>query len=292
MRHREAEPLLAEGDATAELASLWSRTDASGTAVFRDGRMAGYLLGAPREDPLSGANVWVESAGHAADVAEDVRDLYAVAAARWVEEGRTRHWALVPATDDTLVDAWFRLGFGHQQAHAVREVSAEVEVSVPKGWSIGAPSLADFDDLFEIDFALPAHQRASPVFTEQPLPSRDDSRREWEATVADPDEQVFVGYRGETPLAAFSVVPSRLSRHYTGLMHVENACYLGFAATVPAARGSGIGVALTQSAIQWAAQAGYRAMVTDWRVTNLLSSRFWPARGFRPTFFRLYRAIP
>jgi hypothetical protein len=33
-------------------------------------------------------------------------------------------------------------------------------------------------------------------------------------------------------------------------------------------------------------------MVTDWRVTNLLSSRFWPARGFRTTFLRLYRHIP
>ena len=29
------------------------------------------------------------------------------------------------------------------------------------------------------------------------------------------------------------------------------------------------------------ASAGYETMVTDWRVTNLLSSRFWPARGFR-----------
>ena len=33
-------------------------------------------------------------------------------------------------------------------------------------------------------------------------------------------------------------------------------------------------------------------MVTDWRVTNLLASRFWPQRGFRETFVRLYRHIP
>ena len=30
-------------------------------------------------------------------------------------------------------------------------------------------------------------------------------------------------------------------------------------------------------------------MVTDWRVTNLLSSRFWPRRGFRTSFLRLHR---
>jgi hypothetical protein len=32
-------------------------------------------------------------------------------------------------------------------------------------------------------------------------------------------------------------------------------------------------------------------MVTDWRVTSLLSSRFWPQRGFRASFLRLHRLI-
>jgi hypothetical protein len=27
-------------------------------------------------------------------------------------------------------------------------------------------------------------------------------------------------------------------------------------------------------------------------VTNLLASRFWPKRGFRTAFLRLYRSIP
>ena len=47
-----------------------------------------------------------------------------------------------------------------------------------------------------------------------------------------------------------------------------------------------------QAAFAWARERGHEVMVTDWRVTNLLSSRFWPARGFRETFLRLYRHIP
>ena len=31
---------------------------------------------------------------------------------------------------------------------------------------------------------------------------------------------------------------------------------------------------------------------TEWRSVNLLSSRFWPRRGFRPQYLRLYRAVP
>ena len=51
------------------------------------------------------------------------------------------------------------------------------------------------------------------------------------------------------------------------------------------------GLALTQASFAWARERGYEAMVTDWRATNLLSSRFWPRRGFRPTFLRLHRLV-
>jgi ribosomal protein S18 acetylase RimI-like enzyme len=61
---------------------------------------------------------------------------------------------------------------------------------------------------------------------------------------------------------------------------------------LPEARGSGIGVALTEAVLARAREEGYACMITDWRVTNLLASRFWPRRGFRPMFFRLYRSIP
>ena len=51
-------------------------------------------------------------------------------------------------------------------------------------------------------------------------------------------------------------------------------------------------MALTEHALGWAHEHGYEAMITDWRMTNLLASRFWPRRGFRETFLRLYRSIP
>ena len=83
-----------------------------------------------------------------------------------------------------------------------------------------------------------------------------------------------------------------MSRHYTGLALPQDSCYLAFAVTLPEARGSGIGVALTDACFARARELGYAAIVTDWRVTNLLASRFWPKRGFRTTFLRLYRSIP
>ena len=53
-----------------------------------------------------------------------------------------------------------------------------------------------------------------------------------------------------------------------------------------------MGRALTEHVLAWAHEQGIPVMTTDWRMTNLWASRFWPKRGFRPVFLRLYRHIP
>ena len=295
-RHLQAEPLLSKRyeDAAAarvELELAWRAEGASGAAALREGRLAGYLIGAPRASEVWGENVWVEAAGHAVEQAEDVRDLYALAAGPWVEQGNTRHAALVPSYDGELLDAWWRLGFGQQQAHGIREVPASTEVAIPAGFEIRAPREDDIEELIGVDVALPDHQRASPVFGGYSW-SREDSRKEWERTLADQEETILIGFRDGRPVACWSFVAAERSPEHRGLTRPDSACTLGFAATVPESRGSGIGVALTQAGFAWAAEEGYGVMLTDWRVTNLLASRFWPRRGFRTSFLRLYRSIP
>ena len=77
-----------------------------------------------------------------------------------------------------------------------------------------------------------------------------------------------------------------------GLAQPDGAACITWAASRPDVRGSGAGLALMEAALAWAHEQGYATMVTDWRETNLLASRFWPARGFRRSFLRLYRSIP
>ena len=81
------------------------------------------------------------------------------------------------------------------------------------------------------------------------------------------------------------------SPSHTGLARPEGAALLTWAATRPDVRGSGAGRALTDGAFAWAREREHDVMVVDWRTTNLLASRFWPRRGFRPTFLRLHRAV-
>lgn len=296
-RHRQDRPLLPArfqepSAARAELEAAWSKEGASGSAAFRNGRMVGYLVGSPRPDTAWGDNVWVELPGHAVEEAEVVRDLYGAGAARWLEEGRPRHYSLVPAGDPALVESWSRLCFGQQHAHGVREVPPQSEVVIPDGFEIRPPQAEEIESLIDLDLALPAHQRDSPVFSGVQMPTREDSRAEWISTFAGDDEKILIGAQNGRPVACWAVVPVERSSQHSGLARPDGAAFLGFAVTLPEARGSGVGVALTAAALAWAADEGYPTMVTDWRVTNLLSSRFWPRRGFGTTFLRLYRSIP
>ena len=265
--------------------------DASGAIATRGGAAVGYLVGTPRADSTWGPNIWVEPAGHAVREPESARDLYALAATRWVEEGRTSHYAVVPATDPELIDAWFRLGFGQQHVHAIREVPATRLAEAPPGLVIRPTVREDIDVLAALDLALPAHQVRSPVFSSVPPPPVEEVRAEWDEDFDNPAFATFVAVAdGRVVGSAIGCSVEESSLH-SGIAQPDDAAHLGFAAVLADARGMGAGTALGATVLDWAATEGYTAVVTDWRATNLLSSRTWPKLGFRPTFLRLFRAI-
>jgi GNAT superfamily N-acetyltransferase len=291
-RHRQAEPLLPErfedpAEARVEVAALWAKEGASGVVALRAGRAVGYLIGT-RLDDSWGPNTWVEYAGHAVDEPETVRELYAAAAARWFEDGRRAHYAWVPASDGALVDAWFRLAFGHQHTLAMREVAAD---GWPKGVREAVPE--DVDGMVALAPVLPSHQLGAPTFA-LGAPHHEDEeavRKEILEEIANPAFGNLVAEQDGRLVGHLIVVPLELSSSHTGLARPEHIAFIGYAVTSPEVRGSGAGRALTQASYSWARERGHEAIAADWRETNLLASRFWPRRGFRPTFLRLHRLI-
>jgi GNAT superfamily N-acetyltransferase len=283
-RHRAAEPLLpAEADFRAEVEAVWRRPGASGAVSEH-----GFLIGAPREHPIWGPNIWVELAGHAVEEAEAARDLYALAAQRWVDDGLTRQYVHVPAHDRELVDAWFRLSFGQQHAAGIREVPEHVDR--PEG--VREATEDDLETLIALDPLLPDHQARSPVFGRGPQETEEELREELLEGLASPHSVDLLAEVDGRVVGGFYVTTIEDSSMHAGLGRPPGAAFLAWAATRPEVRGGGVGLRLTQAAFAWARARGHDVIVTDWRVTNLLSSRFWPARGFRTTFLRLYRSIP
>ena len=291
-RQRRAEPLLSaafEDPAAAlvELEAAWRADGASGAVALRDGRLVGYLIGSRRSGTLWGESAWVETPGHAVEEAETVRDLYAAAAGPWVESGATRHYALAPATDPELLGAWFRLGFGQQQGLGIREVPPEA-APLPDRVTVRRAGPEDINAVLPLDI-LGAYQAGSPVFGPELPPA---PRAEVEEELADEDSLLLLAELDGRPVGLASAAPVSYSSLHGGLARPDDAGILGYAAVLPEARGSGAGLALTEAVYGWCRERGYATVVVDWRVTNLLSSRFWPARGFRTSFYRLYRSIP
>lgn len=297
-RHRTAEPWLSvrfEDPQTteAEIVGEWKAEHASGAVAVRGGEVVGYLLGAPKSSPMWGPNVWVESAGQALAAGEDpelMRDLYAAAATRWVEQGRTAQYVLVPAMDEQLVGAWFRLGFGHQQTHAVRDNLTTPPI-VPANLTVQLAERADIPVLAQLECELPRHQGLAPCFSAGEQGTVEQSIAEWEEDWGDPDFTTWVAVHDNRVVGSAVGCALTKSSSNAGLIRPDNAGFLGFAAVLPEARGLGAGRALGETVMHWSHMAGYDCVTTDWRQTNLLSSRTWIRLGFRPTFLRLHRTI-
>ena len=278
--HRVFFPQLPAADYRAEIAALLEQ---GATGAFTEGA---YVLGRSDSSEFWGPNIWVDAAGHAANDAELLRAVWAEAAAVWFEQGLVAHYALVPATDPDLLHAWFRLGFGAQQGHGLIEIPE-------REWpaNVREATADDIEALVEIGPFLSRHQRRSPVFSWVPEQTADQVR----ADVLDDFKTKGVAnlvYEVDGRIVGdFFVCPLELASAHSGLARPPDAAFLGFAVTAPDVRGTGAGRALTDASFAWARGRGYETMVTDWRETNLLSSRFWPRRGFRTSFLRLHRWI-
>jgi GNAT superfamily N-acetyltransferase len=113
-------------------------------------------------------------------------------------------------------------------------------------------------------------------------------RADWAVTW---DDERFVHFVAER--AGRIVGHVLLFRREAGDLRVPaNSIDLALVVTLPEVRGSGAGSALVSQALGWAHEEGFDAVTIDWRVVNLPADRFFRARGFRPTFVRLYRHVP
>lgn len=284
-RHLEVEPLLHPlEDARAEIERARSPDGVSEVVALDGDAVAGFLVGAFREDDYFGRHVWVGHGAHAAREPEIVRDLYAAAAGDWVAGGASLHLALVPAVPE-LADPWFRLAFAHMQVHAIRESGGEPRPSTA-GLVVRQGGVEDLRAAMPLLTLIWEHHTRSPTFTGLVVPDAQAFLADWEETLLEYDCVYFVAELEGRVVGHLALYPEE-----PNLAAPPGSVYLAVAATLPEARGLGAGVALTETALAWAREAGYEAVYTDWRMANLESSRFWPRRGFRETFYRLARRV-
>jgi ribosomal protein S18 acetylase RimI-like enzyme len=284
-RHRAVESLLPElADAREEVEQARAAEGASGVVALDGREVAGFLIGALREDEYFGRHVWVGHGAHAAREAEIARDLYGGIAGEWVDQGAALHLALVPSVP-TIADPWFRLAFAHMQVHAIRESGADPRPPA-NGVAVRRAGAEDLRAAMPLLTLIWEHHTRSPTFTGLVVPDAEAFLADWVETLEEHDCAYFVAELEGRVVGHLVLYPEAPT-----LATPPGSVYLAVAATLPEARGLGAGVALTETALAWAREAGYHAVHTDWRMANLQSSRFWPRRGFRETFYRLARRV-
>ena len=184
-----------------------------------------------------------------------------------------------------LADPWFRLAFAHMQVHAIRESGADPSPPA-SGLAVRQGDVEDLRAALPLLTLIWEHHTGSPTFTGLEVPDAQAFLEDWEETLVEYDCVYFVAELEGRIVGHLALYPEE-----PNLATPPGSVYLAVAATLPETRGLGAGVALTETALAWARDAGYSAVHTDWRMANLESSRFWPRRGFRETFYRLARRV-
>ena len=223
------------------------------------------------ENAFWGPHVFLEGTGEA----EEIRTAYTLESGAWP----LLHFAIAEATAEAL-EPWYKLGFAQMHAYGVRESGAGPAPAAGVEIRRGGPD--DLETALRRDRLIQEAQAASPsyssvAFEEGPL------RVDWEETLAAENTAYFLAEDAAGILGHATVLPDPVD---------PGALHLASTAVVPEARGRGIGVVFTAHVLAHTAETGYPRIRTNWRVTNLGASRFWPARGFRLTHIRLVRRLP
>ncbi len=298
-RHRVAYPGLPPrfedpGAAREALEAELDRSETIAGAAMVDDQWAGSVIVDVAEDYLGAPTAWIRLAGHAlaeGAPAELYRELYAVAAESLPSMGCFDHYVEIPANDREALEAWHSLGFGHQQAHGLASLAdaPPLPASDGDGLEIRKAGSGDADLLRDVAHLTATHQTGPPIWA--PLGPNDlDELRDGYAELASrPDVTVWMGLDGDRVIGFqgyFDTEPSE-----GDMLTPERCVELKIASTRPEARGRGIGLALTRRGFAHAREKGTEWVLADWRMTNLLASRFWPSVGFEPVVYRLARRI-
>lgn len=252
-----------------------------GAAALRGGRLIGFL--APLTfDLWGGPGAYVPEWGQAGDPAL-VGGLYALAAARWAQVGRTVHAVTLWAHRPEVEAAWHDVGFGRAVIDAVRDLEAPARRG--RGVKVRRADRADAGRLAALERALWAHLAAAPAFRVHPPPG---GRVEAARRLTDPAQPVWLAEVGGVPAGFLSLQPgdeAPAALRSPDLVRCDGAFVL------PERRERGVATALLAAALGWAAAAGFAGCTLDYESANLEAARFWPAAGFSPVLHSVARRV-
>jgi GNAT superfamily N-acetyltransferase len=258
-----------------------------GLVASGNGRTIAVMTATVRQHPAGGRYARLPAEGFAVD--PDLADPTGVLAVAFGDlappliAGGVLRYYLVHAALPRLPEALSNLGFGRNGAYGVQPAAPRRGSSAVAVRAAGAGDLATVARLALVEIQ---HRSAPPMFA----PRHDR-----------PLADLIAEHRTLHESGAVHLLAA-LDGRDVGLLTVEltspvpRLCpdgqpYIGPTATLPAARGRGVGHALVDAALTWAHAHDYQTISVDFATANPLSRPFWLNAGFHPAGYGLLRLI-
>jgi len=212
----------------------------------------------------------------------DIR-VYKRLAAVWMGENYTTHYISLLANDQTAVEVWHWMGFGMLSIDAIRGMQAIQ--GVKSQVDIQRASVQDMDQIMKLSGGLRRYMMSSPVFF-IPDEWEESYYREW---LADPAKVIWLARVNGEAVAFLRMGPA--NRDVSAIIVDEKTTSIYGAYTEEGMRGNDIATALLNHGLTAARDMGYERCAVDFETMNLLGTRFWLGRGFKPVCYSLVRYV-
>jgi GNAT superfamily N-acetyltransferase len=258
-----------------------------GLVATDEGRTVAVMTATVRQHPAGGRYARLPAEGFAVD--PDLADPTGVLAVTFGDlaspliAGGVLRYYLLHDVLPRLPEALSNLGFGRSGAYGVQPAAARHRSAAVAVRIAGAEHL---DTVARLALVEIQHRSAPPMFAPPHAP---------------PLADLIAGHRALHEGGAIHLLAAFDGRD-VGLLTVEltspvpRPCpdgqpYIGPTATLPDARGRGVGHALVDAALTWAYAHGYQWISVDFDTANPLSRPFWLNVGFHPAGYGVLRLI-
>lgn len=272
-------------DPTWILENLKTKLDNPGVAVMEGEQLLSYMV---TGDMFSWkgqrAAIVLEYCHAAVQTGKTVlyQRMYQYLAREWVDSGVHLHLIGHLAHDALLKDTLFEIGFGGLLAERLRDCSP-----IPASQDLSIVRSEDISTLVDLHMEHIRFYPQSPIFLLRTV-DRESALEDLESHKKNGD--VFFIYSENGRPLAYLIAGESASFGEGFLLQKTNTAQIKSAYAKPDTRGSGIGAALLQAGVNWAADAGYERVFVEHETANIFGANFWK-KHFTPYMYYAMRYV-
>jgi len=273
------------------LEDLFVNSKVIGIGAFDNDELVGYIIGEMKIDNLRGRgrHIWVPYEGIAIRMdqsSEIIRELYTRVSVLWLEQGCFSHHTFIPLGNQMYFEAFQRLSFSLDHVYGIMNMEDYKPFKSLSDAEIRLANKNDSEIMGNMSSIIFSALNSSPTFLPVVPEIIMKVNHGYKSLVEDNDSTILIAEK-DTKELGFQVYDPITP----DLMAPDDGVELSIAGTYSSQRGRGVGKKLMNEGFRIMKEKGYNNIISDWKISNLSASTFWPKCGFKPIAYRMVRSI-